>query len=154
MEEVKIIQLNERIVKLTIHEFTGNIDVDDMLSIDYSNILGEILTFPVLLNRLGMLLADIEDHLRKENFQLEKAKDELDEKRAIAEIEAYKTIKEKQTNVPTRQQIENEVRLSKDHQKHEEEFRNRKLILLNTQKDRDYINSLYWSAKSKDEKLN
>ena len=36
----------------------------------------------------------------------------------------------------------------------EQESKFVRLKLLDVQRDRDYINSLYWSAKSKDDKLN
>lgn len=39
------------------------IDVDDLMAIHYDNLVGEIITFPVVVNRLGLLLADAERSL-------------------------------------------------------------------------------------------
>lgn len=153
MNDVKIISLKDKIVKLIIEKDQGEINVEDLLRIDYANILGEILTFPVILNRLGILLSDIEDHLRKSNFILDKEKVDLKRKRAIAEMKAQNELKKTITK-PTKQQIENQVRLDEEHQIDEDAYRAKKLELLDTQHDRDIVNSLYWSAKSKDEKLN
>jgi len=151
-DNIKVVSIGNKMIKLIIKEFDTEINVEDILRIDYANILGEILTFPLILNRLGIFLADIEDYLRREEFELEKDKDDLDRKRAIAETSAFKELK-KTINSPTKAQIENTVRLDKKHQKDEEKYRGKKLALLDIRRDRDYVNSLYWSAKSKDTKL-
>lgn len=54
------IQIGDKDVVLKIEQFTGDIDVDDLLQVDYNNILGDCITWPVLFNRIGRLKAETE----------------------------------------------------------------------------------------------
>ena len=48
-KEVITIELQSgRIAVLRLQSFDTEVDVDDILRIDYSNIMGEILTFPLM----------------------------------------------------------------------------------------------------------
>jgi len=153
LEEKKVISLGKKTVTLITTEFDGSIDTDDMLNIDYANILGEILTFPVLVNRIGVLLADMDNHLATERLNIEMFEKDVKKIKAEAEERARKELK-KTNNAPTMQQISNEAIKDKELIKIEEEFSKMRYKLLDIQRDRDYINSLYWSSKSKDDKLN
>ena len=44
----KIIQVGENTYKLLFDDFDEDMDIDSLLKIDYSNIVGELITFPVL----------------------------------------------------------------------------------------------------------
>ena len=60
-KEVITIELQSgRIAVLRLQSFDTKVDVDDILRIDYSNIMGEILTFPLMFNRIANLKAEQE----------------------------------------------------------------------------------------------
>lgn len=152
MKNEKIISLPNKIIVLTWDE-DYDIDTDDILKIDVSNIFGEAVTFPVILNRLGIILAEIDDALRRQNFDLEKVDAELNKERAKAYDRAFEELKITNKS-PTVVQCENRAKDDSKVLEREQERRLVKMKLLDVQKDRDIINSLYWSAKSKDDKLN
>lgn len=139
--------------KLEGFQTDNSIDIEDLLNIDYTNLVAEILTFPVILNRLGVLLAEIENYLRTAQLNLELEKDKLKETRALAETEAFKELK-KTINSPTIPQITAQALLNPALQEHTNKFNIQQKEVIAIQKDRDLVNSFYWSAKSKDEKLN
>ena len=145
--------LGDKVYTLEYSDFVDNIDVDDLLRIDYNNIIGEVLTFPLVLNRFGVLLADVEDALRKKTLEYELAVDTVKKEKAKAYGRAFAQFKLEGVNSPTGAQCDKKaeedavvlekeaVALATRHQ------------LIDIQKDRDTINALYWSAKSKDGKL-
>ena len=145
--EVIEINLKNKIVLLKIDNFDGEIDMDDLLKIDYSNILGEVLTFPVLMNRIGILRADMQNVLSAEEFDLKvyaaKIGEMLRKNLSKSETDAGGNKKVKQ---PTVQQLENEVLL-------DEGYILRQKKLFRIRKEFEYLDSLYWSAKDKSKKL-
>jgi len=147
MLELIKIPLENKIVVLKVTDFDGEIDVDDILKIDYSNILGEILTFPVLLNRLGLLLADAEDMVKHTKFDLEVYRAELKEryKKNLRKVDGSGGAAK--MKAPTNDEVEWSVLQDTGNN-----LKSKKLFKV--EKYRDYLNSLYWSAKSKDDKLN
>ena len=56
----KVIKIKDKTYFLKFDDFDENVDVDSLLKIDYGNLLGELVTFPVVVNRFGVLLADAE----------------------------------------------------------------------------------------------
>lgn len=69
-EEI-VIELKDRMVTLQILPFDTDIDVDDMLKIDYTQVYAEILTFTVLYNRIGTLKAELENIVAHSKFDIE-----------------------------------------------------------------------------------
>ena len=58
--EKKIIKVGEKTYKLLFDNFDEDMNIDELLKIDYSNLIGELITFPVIVNRFGQLLAEAE----------------------------------------------------------------------------------------------
>jgi len=133
---------NGKVVVISSLPFDGDIDVDSILKIDYSNILGEILTFPVLFNRIANLRAEMQSivSMAKLDFDLFEAQlTEEHQKKLNADREGARkaTIKDIETAV----------------------FRDKRYILKKRdffakEKSLAYLEALYWSAQSKDTKLN
>ena len=48
-----------------------DIDIDDLIKIDYHNILGEILTFSVIMNRIGNFRAEMEELMEEAKVEVE-----------------------------------------------------------------------------------
>lgn len=137
--ESLVIELKSKMVVLKTLPFDTDIDVDEVLKIDYSNLVGEILTFPVLLNRIANLKAEMQHIVNESEIDVrvfeaqlteEKRKDILNKggKGTVAEIEAA-------------------VRL-------DSRYRLKKNDFFAKQKNLDYLDSLYWAAQSKMNLLN
>lgn len=136
----KVIQVGENTYKLLFDDFDEDMDVDSLLKIDYSNIIGELVTFPVIVNRFGNLLAEAESKVAEAKLNLEvfeaKTKERL--RNELAEANGSKN--------PTVEALNNAVLMNKAYQTLRKQF-------IEVQKTRDYINSIFWSAKDKSGKL-
>ena len=146
-QEVIKINLENKIVILKVENFETDIDMDDILKIDYSNILGEVLTFPVIMNRIGILRAELQNTLSTEEFDLKVYAAKLGEmfrkNLSKSETDAGGNKKVKQ---PTVQQLENEVLLAAGYI-----LRQKKVFRI--RKEWEFVDSLYWAAKEKSKKL-
>ena len=142
------IELPNKMVVLTLTAFDTDIDADELTNIQYYNIIGEILTFPVIMNRVGNLKADMEQVLAetKLDFQIfEAGMQEKMRKSMTFQTEGAKgAIK---VDKPTKDEVENAVVLSP-------EYKVKKKHLFTIQRNLAYVESLYWASKSKDDKLN
>lgn len=139
--EKKIIQIGQITYKLLFDNFDDEMDIDSLLKIDYSNLIGEMITFPVIVNRFGNLLAEAESQVAEAKLNLEifeaKTKEKL--RTELAEQNGGKN--------PTVETLNNALISGKAYQAIRKSF-------IQVQKNRDYINSIFWSAKDKSEKLN
>lgn len=137
-EKVAINLKGDKMAVLTIQSFDGEIDVEDLLKIDYSNILGEILTFPVVFNRIANLRAEAAHELAMMKF----SKDAL-------EAQLYEKHKNSLTASGSKGSIKDvEMAVNRDRV-----FKLKMESLNQAQKNFDYCDALYWSAQSKDKKL-
>ena len=136
----KIINIGENEYSLTMGDFDDDIDIDSLLKIDYSNLVGELVTFPIIENRIGIMLADAESKVSEVKLNRDIMEAKLKEKYAM------KLTEENSGKKPTVDAINAAVMQDKGYQ-----------VLLKAkieaEKTRDYANSLLWSAKSKSNKL-
>lgn len=136
----KVIQVGETTYKLLFDEFDEDMDIDSLLKIDYNNIIGELVTFPVIVNRFGNLLAEAESKVSESKLNLEvfeaKTKERL--RNELAEANGGKN--------PTVEALNNALLMNKSYQALRKQF-------IEVQKTRDYINSIFWSAKDKSDKI-
>lgn len=125
---------------MTEFDTDNQIDIDDILRIDYSNILGEVLTFPVIFNRIAILRSQMEEIVRRAKLDLTIFESELrNKKRNMLQTSSDKRV----TDI----QVETAIHMDASYRKKCE-------LYYRQQRDLDYLDSLYWSAKSKDQKLN
>ena len=134
----KIIRVCSNSYKLLIGEFDEEVEVEDLLKIDYSNIVGEVITFPIIVNRLGVMLADMEANVSEKKLNLEIKEAQLREKYELEMIEEGKKA--------TVDKLNTAVSLDKTYQTF-------KKLYIEAIKQRDYVNSVFWSAKDKSNKL-
>jgi hypothetical protein len=147
-QEKIVIELQTKMVTLKLTQFDTDIDADELTNIQYYNIIGEILTFPVIMNRIGNLKADIEQVVAeaKLDFQIFEANEQEKQRKALTfATEGSKG--ETKTNKPTKDEVENAVLISR-------EYRVKKTNLFKIQRNLAYVESLYWAAKDKSDKLN
>jgi len=142
------INLGGKTISLQFTEFDSEVDVDDLTQIHYSNLIGEILTIPVLLNKVGLLKAEMENSLREATLELdiyEAKHSELYRKQlSISDHDSKGNARIKK---PTQAEVEHAVLLDKGYQ-------NEKKRHIRIQKESDYISALYRAISSKDQKIN
>jgi hypothetical protein len=133
------------------------VDMDKLLRIDMANIEAELVTFSVVLNMLGMVLAEVTNNYNISKLNLEiyesKRKEELRKAHMDADDdEEEEEGKSKRVRARGRKPLsidEVESRLGLD-----KVYQAKKRQMYQAQKEMEQINSLYWSAKSKDDRLN
>lgn len=147
-KEIVQIAFKDKIINLHFEEFDDDIDIDQLTTLNYTNLHAEIVTIPALMNRVGMWKAEAENSYS--NFKLDQ------EIYAARRAENYRKTLTTRTSdskgndkvrFPTKDQVENAVLLDEGVQ-----LRRKKLLRL--KKEADYMDALYWAVKSKEMKLN
>lgn len=132
-EEV-VIELKNKMVTLQILPFDTDINVDEILKIDFSNIIGEILTFNVLFNRVANLKAEMENIVSVSKMDLE-----------VFEAQKLKEIRKQYVKdgiKTTESQIDADLKTTTD-------YRIKKTAHFELVKNLAYTDSLYWSCQNK-----
>lgn len=128
---------------LILEEFSREIDLDSITTIDYTNIYAELVTISTLLNRVGFLKAEADSGYASYKFNYEiyvaKQSEFYRKKLKVANGDSVKW--------PTVSQVENAVLL-------DEGVQLKKKKVLRLQKEAEQIDSLYWAVKDKSGKLN
>lgn len=136
-EEKFIIPLKTRTVILQ-HIQDDTIDMEDVLRIDTNNIIGELLTFPVFFNRVGNLKGDIENVYSQKKMETDIIIGNLNK--------AHRQQLLADGSKATVAEVESAVM-------NDPAWKEAKMALFEVKKQADFVDSLYWSAKSKDKKL-
>ena len=145
MEKITIRIDEERELSINLSEFQKEIDIDSLLKIDYSLIQAEIAVFPAITNRFGILLAELENRLSEDKLNLDIQEAKFKEKTRntpSGRLDAKGNDKG-WTNDEVNEQWHSSVL-----------YKTFKKKMINTQKERDYFNSIYWACKDKSDKLN
>lgn len=136
----KVIQIGENTYQLRFDEFDEEMDIDALLRIDYTNLIGEMVTFPVIVNRFGNMLAEAESKVAEVKLNIDILEAKLKERLRIKLSEANGG------KNPTVDALNNSILLDKAYQVMRKKY-------VETQKQRDYINSIFWSCKDKSDKI-
>lgn len=139
--EKRIIQIGGNTYKLIFENFDEDVDIDSLLKIDYSNLIGELVTFPVILNRFGILLAEAESQVAETKLNMDVYEAKTKERLRIELAE------QNNGKAPTVEALNNAVVSNKAYQAMKRKY-------IEVVKTRDYINSIFWAVKDKSEKLN
>jgi hypothetical protein len=133
-DEILQIEVGNKVVNLHLLPFDGDIDIDEILKIDYSNVLGEILTFNVLYNRIANFRAEVENDLKHLKLDLEVFEAQLKEEYRVklAGKGGKVTVDEVGSNV-----IQDERLIAK------------RRYQLKREKEFSYLDNLYWNAQGK-----
>lgn len=126
-------------IVLYLSEFDADVSYEDFLKIDYSNILGELITFPVMMNRIGLLRATYEEIVKTKKFEAQIYESKLKNyyrKKFLASGEKKPTVDEIETAVRTDQGYG--IIMSN---------------LFKAEKGFAMIESMYWATKDKSGKL-
>ena len=135
----KTIKLGEQFYTLSYQEFEDEVDIDELLKIDYSNLIGEMVTFPIIVNRIGLLLADAESKLSETKLNRDVMEAKVKER-------IRKELFEQNGKQPTIDKVNDVLAQDAGYQAVYRKY-------IDAQKTRDYISSLFWAAKDKSSKL-
>jgi hypothetical protein len=141
----------DKTVVLSFGDFDDIIDIDQLTTIDYSNLFGEAVTVSALMNRVGILKAEAEASLATKKLECDIY---IAERSKIIRREANTnagkfTIKDGQSDISIKLTEDSLVMaISLDIV-----VQNRRKGIIEAQKNLSFLDSLYWSIKSKDTKL-
>lgn len=139
-EDISYETLRNKLVKIHTSDWDWDINLDNLLRIDYSNIFGEVITIPVLENQVGRLLADLRNYSKEQKLKVE-----------MKEAEVRKLFRNARSNEggkpPTIQETD-------DHVTMDPIVSNLRFRLIRIEKDVEQIEALYDACKSKSFKLN
>lgn len=144
------IKIGGRTITLRTAGLDSVIDIDDITSIDYSNLYGEAVTVSALMNRWGIIRAEAEK-IHQEKI--------IDRRRFRAEVrsgfrkEAAKD-KTKMFTDPLGCKIKISVDAVDDAVLLDRKYQEKQESEIEAKKDLDLISSIYWAVQSKDKKLN
>lgn len=137
--ERTIIHLKTKSLVLVIKDFgSSDINVEDLLQIHTFNLIADIITFPVLFNRIGNIKAEIDNLLRETQFDFK-----------IFEAQKYEEHKKKLIGIgekATETGIDMAI-------KRDPAYKVKMFEVFSVQRQAEIVDALYWSAKSKDKKL-
>jgi len=134
-----VVHLGNKLVTLEIRDFDSNVDIDNLLTIDYSNLYGEAVTVPALLNQIGILKAEAEKLYNEKKLEFDVKGSEL---RKLLRKNAVKT-----GDKLTEKSLDELVIL-------DEGYQVMKRNLISAKYDLDIVDNIWWAVKSKDTKLN
>lgn len=138
--EKRIIQIGGNTYKLIFDNFDEDVDIDSLLKIDYSNLIGELVTFPVILNRFGILLSEAESQVAETKLNMDVYEAKTKERLRIELAE------QNNGKAPTVEALNNAVVSNKAYQAMKRKY-------IEVVKTRDYINSIFWAVKDKSDKI-
>ena len=134
-----VIHLGDKPVQLFTNDFDDNVDTDELTSINHSNLYGEAVTVPALMNKVGLLKAEAERVHSIKRLELEVFEAEL--RQSIRKDATAKGDKLTEAGL-------NEL-VSKDGG-----YQIKKKNVITAQYNLSIIESIFWAVKSKDSKLN
>lgn len=131
MEKI-VINIGESTYTLKPLPFDSEIDLKEYIRIDHSNILGELLTMPLVLNQIANLRADVEHAVSLQKITVEVTKAEIEKDYKASRSGLKTTLNDIDSHVSTHSL-----------------FLDERAKYLTLQKQYAYMDSFYWSAKSK-----
>jgi hypothetical protein len=137
----KSINIGESTFILKFDEFEDSIDIDNLLKIDYSNLLGEMITYPTIVAKFGNMLAEAESQVNEKKLNLDVQEAKLKEEYKV------KLMEQNGGKNPTIDALNTAVLLDKKYQVFKKSY-------ISAQKTRDYLLTTYLAAKDKSEKIN
>ena len=146
------IHLGNQAIKLEHDNLDSTINVDDLTTIDTSNIFGEVVTMPAVVNRIGLLKAEVEKRmaLAKLNYKLYEGDFKAGLRKQAAENSGYYTLRVDNEDVRvklTEKALETSFETDPKWIKLKKEF-------ITAERNFNALGSLYWACQDKSRKLN
>jgi hypothetical protein len=138
--EVIFHPLQKKMAEIIIPEWDWEFNMDDMLTIRYDNIFGEIITIPVLENRVGRLVSELREYKKQQALKLD-----------IKEAEVRKLYRNESSSEGRKKPT---IQEENDHILLDPVIRNLRYKMIRIEKDVEDLESFYDAVKSKAFKLN
>jgi len=116
------------------------IQLEKLLRIDVANLAAELVTIPIILNHFGIMLADVTNMYNESKLSVNTHEAKCRERIITEHIDEKK-------KKPTVEDLKALIDSDKG-------FQATKKLMYRRQKEMEYVSSVYWSLKSKDDKLN
>lgn len=143
----KVVHIGENDIVLISKDIIDELDMDQITSIDHSNLYGEIVTCSVLLNKIGLLKAEVEAQYNYDKMNCEIYESKLRESLRRESILNGGKVQTSNGSIKlTESSLDELILLDLDFQK-------KKRNTIESKKNLDMIDSLYWAIQSKDKKL-
>lgn len=139
-KDATVLKYGNTLIKVKNVQVEDEIDPDKITRIDLNNLIAEIITTPVLVNRWGIIMAEMESVHNKEKLKLEILC--ANEKEKIRN-----SLTEKSGKKPTIGEVDDALI-----QKPIYKLANEKV--LEAKKVAEIVKSIYWAVKDKSDKLN
>lgn len=146
-EEVKYLQIGSKTVQFKFIE-PEQLDISDIIRIKSEFLYLESLTFPVVLNRIHNLLVEAEEQVKIITAESKVFRDDLEAKEGELSIYYHQKLKA-EISSPTVAQVKGKIMADAAYQNIQLGYRKKQREIVEAEKVRDYISSLYWSAKAK-----
>ena len=146
-KEIKVEVARGEFVTLVTEGLSGTIDVDDMLTVHDENIVGELMTISVLLNKVGLLKSEAEGLSKTAKFRKEIYVSEFKSKlRSEASANANHFKIDGERIKLSEKSLEEVLLLDKEYQsKMEHQIKSEKVL--------EDLSVLYWSVSEKSKKI-
>jgi len=144
-----VVHLGDKPVTLAMSDFDDEIDVDQLLSIDYSNLYGEAVTVSALLNKIGVMLAESEYQVKNEKFEFDIYEAEVRKK-----FRRSSAINSGKFEDPDGDFIKLTESSLDEAVKRDPAWKIKKKNVIGAERNFSFIDKLYWACQSKDKKLN
>ena len=143
----QIIHIGECPIALISEDFEESINIDEIFQIDYSNLYGEAVTIPALLNKVGMMKSQAESDFSKAKLECEIYESKLRKSiRVESGRNAGKFLIDGDWVKLTEKSIDEAVYL-------DDEYQRLRSVMIETKKNLDLLDSLYWAVGTKSKKL-
>lgn len=143
-----VIHVGDRPLILVSKEYDDGINIDELTSINYSNLYGEAATVSALLNKVGMWKSEAESYYQTK--VLERSMFEASLKKQLrreANLSGGKFTIDGESVKLTEKSLEDAVILDVKYQTVSKE-------IIEAKRDLDMLDSLFWSVQDKSKKLN
>lgn len=148
MTEKITLNIGAKTIVFEIRDFGDSaVDIEELLQVDLNNVVADIASFAVLFNRIGMIKAEMDNFLRETQLDFDMFMAEQRKKARGSFIMDVDSKGNEKKKFLTEQGIDDEVLLSPSYKVKRQNLNKVKYQV-------DVIDALYWSAKSKDTKLN
>lgn len=143
----QLIRVNGRPIVLLSNDLEDELDVDEITSINYSNLFGEAITISALYNKIGLMRAEVEREVKLKKLDLK-----------VYEAQTRKTIRRKAAINNGKAEVDGtEIKLTNDVVDElvydNLGFREKSKEVIELEKDFAMVDTLFWALQSKSKKL-
>ena len=143
----RVVTFGGKPVTLLIDDSWDTIDVESLVRIDYGNIVGELLTVDVFLNRMGMLRAEAENIVSELQLDLDTFSARFSSSyRRDKTRKEFNSVRKEVLKVPSAPEVSDELKKDADYVAKREG-------LMAAQHNLSIVDNIYWALKGKSDKL-